>query len=608
MHERWQLRVTDGERLVYAVELTGPAEIGRQLNPDEALPSHTQKDGRWRVVIASLKENTVSRKHLEVLPLPEGRFMLFNRSAAQQIDGLPSGPLMPGESCEVSQRAVVQLGGKTVRLQAPEEEPEALESLVQATVAPGAGSLMSSLQASIARSDGSSAMETGQLVRWIQTFLGLLQSAAGSEDFFAKAATALVDLVKLDSGRILLRAGERWEEKATQLAPGVERERDWRPSTRVLTSVLSEKKTFWQIPRGGVSTRGIEAVVAAPILNRHGEVIGALYGERGMAGVRLGARNLTSLDAMLVEVLASGVAAGLSRLEQEQAAMRTRTQMEQFFTPVLAARLVEHPELLRGRETTVSVLICDLRGFSRISERLGPTRTVEWVSDVMSELSQCVLDHEGVVVDYIGDEMMAMWGAPADQPDHAQRACRAGLAMFARLPKLNERWQAQIQEPLDIGIGVNTGVAQVGNVGSRVKFKYGALGNTVNLASRVQGATKYLQTPLLITAATRAALDKSFQAQTRRLCQVRVVNIAEPVALYELIGPGNDTWIGLKLAYEEALDKFTAGEFRVACRILGRLIPDHPDDGPSLLLLSRAVAFLINETDTTDPVFTLPGK
>jgi class 3 adenylate cyclase len=107
---------------------------------------------------------------------------------------------------------------------------------------------------------------------------------------------------------------------------------------------------------------------------------------------------------------------------------------------------------------------------------------------------------------------MAMWGAPKDQPDHAERAARAALAMLAAVPELNARWQAELGEPLDLGIGLNSGPAQVGNTGSRYKFKYGPLGNTVNLASRVQGLTKYVKCRLLVTAATRRGLAANFIA------------------------------------------------------------------------------------------------
>jgi class 3 adenylate cyclase len=275
-------------------------------------------------------------------------------------------------------------------------------------------------------------------------------------------------------------------------------------------------------------------------------------------------------------------------------------------TPRLAARLVDHPELLTGRDKEITVLFCDIRGFSRITEKLGPAKTVELMSDVMNVLTECVMDRDGVVVDYVGDEVMAMWGAPEDQPDHAARACRAALAMFESLPSLNERWQAIVKEPLNFGIGINTGNAQVGNVGSRIKAKYGALGNTVNLASRVQGATKFLKASLLITEATKKSVDDTFQ--TRRLCQVRVVNIEQPVGLYELAGPNRTGWTSLKRDYEQALEEFTHGNFRQACQILGRVILDYPNDGPSLVLLARAVGCLVQKPDPFDPVMVFQEK
>jgi len=602
MSNRWNLRVMDGKS-VYVAALTGSAEIGRQQSKDEKHPSHFQSSDGWRVVIAPLEEITVSRKHLVVKPLADGRFLLSNKSANQGV-GLPSGQeLVPGASTQIDFPVSLRVGNKSVRM----ELEEAMESLPQATIAPGSGSNLADMLSSFTKGKGPApAMDADQLMHWIQAFLGLLHSAAGSEDFYVKAARSLVDLVHLDSGRVLFWTGTKWEPRAVQTRADLKSDPRWRPSNRVLSNLADEKKTFWQVPEMGSSMAGIDAVVAAPILDRKGEVIGALYGERRVSGMSRGYQPISQLEAMLVEVLASGVAAGLARVEQEQAALRARLQMEQYFTTSLAAKLVDHPELLVGRDTLVSVLFCDIRGFSRISEKLGPTRTVEWISDVMGVLSECVLEHDGVVMDYIGDELMALWGAPEDQPKHAMLACRAALAMRKRLPALGERWQSILQEPLDVGIGINSGIAQVGNVGSKIKFKYGALGNTVNLASRVQGATKYLKAPVLITDATHAGLDGGFA--TRRLCQVAVVNIAQPVTLFELVGSGDVAWSGLKSAYEQALDDYSRGDFRAACRILGRLVPDHPEDGPCLILLARAVACLVEEPDQFDPVMVLPGK
>jgi adenylate cyclase len=377
--------------------------------------------------------------------------------------------------------------------------------------------------------------------------------------------------------------------------------------------VLREKKTFWEAPDQAdsgltASLIGVEVVVAAPILDRAGEVIGVIYGDCRQDGKGNGRTRISKLEAMLVQLLAGGVATGLARIEQEKAALNAEVRFGQFFTPELARQLMLQPDLLKGRDSEVSILFCDIRGFSRISERLGPAGTVEWVADVMGALSDCVLAHRGVLVDYIGDELMAMWGAPEIQEDHARLACRAALDMQSFLPKLNERWQERLGEPTSIGIGVNTGRARVGNTGSKHKFKYGPLGPMVNLASRVQGATKYLRTPLLITDSTRERLSEEFS--TRRLCKVRVVNIATAVNLYELAAAGDTDWKMIQPLYEHALDDFEHGNFRGAARTLGNLMAEHADDGPSLVLMGRAINALVAppEAGGFDPVWELPGK
>ena len=178
--------------------------------------------------------------------------------------------------------------------------------------------------------------------------------------------------------------------------------------------------------------------------------------------------------------------------------------------------------------------------------------------------------------------------------------------MTSRLPALNERWQGSLGEAMAFGIGVNTGIARVGNTGSRRKFKYGPLGDTVNVASRVQGASKYFKSSLLITRATRDRLGPEFRV--RRLGTARVVNIADPIELFELCSPDQPNACELALAYEEALTAFEAGEFRKTSRILGRVINTHGDDGPSFALLARAIAYIVEEPVGFDPAFRLPGK
>jgi adenylate cyclase len=374
-------------------------------------------------------------------------------------------------------------------------------------------------------------------------------------------------------------------------------------------AVREKKRTFRQHPQEAAtveapSLQALQTVVAAPILDGQGNVIGALYGERKKGG-EPPPWGGGKLEALLVELLACGIATGLARQEQERSLLRATVQFEQFFGPELARQLRQEPTLLDGREAEVTLLFCDVRNFSGFSEKLGPAGTVRWIGDVMGELSQRVLDEDGVLVDYIGDEMLAMWGAPRPQADHTVRAARAGLAMLAALEELNRRWQPTLGGPMDLGLGLNTGPARVGNTGSRFKFKYGPLGNAVNLASRVQGLTRYLRCRLLVTAPTRQRLGPEFLA--RRVVRARVVNIAEPVDLFEIEPVGAGDRAAFFQASTEALDALEAEQFARAARLAGQLLTDHPGDGPLLLILSRAANMLMNP-GPWNPVWEPPGK
>jgi adenylate cyclase len=603
---KWQIQVSENQQLVFTGESDPPLELGRQSDRSEIPYSLKRIADHWRVIIARLEEHNVSRRHALLEAMPPNGVRLTNLSTQQPIRLAGGADLQPHDSGVAPLPVTLTLGNKTIRIQDCDADEVPLRSLEEAASPPGRATTFAGTVVPPAGSQV--AMES--LVRGLQGVLDVLHSATNSSDFLAQAARAVVDLVRLDSCRVLMLEGEEWKTQTVQTAPHVLAEKDWQASTYVLNQVRQEKKTTWQAPElGPAPTRslyGVKVVVAAPILDRAGQVIGVLYGDRRREGIWVTSPPLSKLDAMLVELIATGVAAGLARLQQEKAALTARIQFEQFFTAELARQLAAQPNLLEGRDAEVTILFCDIRGFSRFSERLGPARTVAWISDVMEVLSDCVLSHRGVVVDYVGDEVMGMWGAPEKQPDHATLACEAALAMQDQLPKLNERWQTFLGEPMGLGIGINSGVARVGNTGSQRKFKYGPLGNTVNLASRVQGATKYLKTKLLITGSVQAQLGTEFDV--RQLGRARVVNIAEPVNLYELVGRGTAAWKDLKMGYEEALKKYEGREFRQAARILGRLCNEYPHDGPALFLMSRAVSCMVEEPVEFDPVWVLPGK
>jgi adenylate cyclase len=476
---------------------------------------------------------------------------------------------------------VQALGGKTIapgELRAPGSEPRGRLSL--------------------------SGPALDQVIAWFQSTVNSLQSVAGSASFLAEAASALVRVVGLQSGRVLLRNGEGWRVVA---AAGVRvSDEKWQASRQVLERVCAERRTFLRPahqPARPAGPDAVQEVVASPLLDPDDRVVGVLYGERHQA--EPAPLFHPRVEAVLVETLACGVAAALARQKHEEAALRANLQFEQFFGRELARRLKEDPKLLEGRDAEVTLLFCDIRGFSRTAIALGPGGTARWINDVMGTLSRCVLDTGGTVVDYIGDELFAMWGAPQPQDDHALRAVAAACAMTKALAALNKRWQDTLKAPMNIGVGVNTGRARVGNTGSDLRFKYGPLGNAVNVASRVQGVTKYLKCQVVATAATQQAMGDAYPS--RRVCKARLADIDEAVDLFEVRDGVSAEKEAFLLSSEAALDALEAGEFALAARRAGSLLESNPRDGPLLLVLARASAMLV-QGGTFDPVWQPPGK
>jgi adenylate cyclase len=175
--------------------------------------------------------------------------------------------------------------------------------------------------------------------------------------------------------------------------------------------------------------------------------------------------------------------------------------------PVLA-RLESDPSALKldGERRTVTVLFMDIRGFTSRSETMEPTQAVDLLNSLLEPLSEAVLAEEGTIDKFMGDGMMAFWNAPLDHDDHAARAVRAGLAMVAALERYNAG-QPKQAKPLAIGVGIHTGEAFVGNMGSKRRFAYSAIGDSINLAARVEALTASEQHTLLITKETREAAN-----------------------------------------------------------------------------------------------------
>ena len=581
-------------------------EIGRKQNATEpTLTLLESNDANARLAIAPLSETRIGRRQLAIQPMNGGQIQLTNLSSKVTVEIAGGQRLEPKQIQLLALPITILLPADLTINLTQENTSEPLECLDEGTLAPGQ-SLAALSTVALNRSGSTSTSDAEQLIQALQVTTDVFQTAHNAAELFDYVTEGALRLAGFDRAQVLLFEQGGWK----PVESPTETSQSWRVSQTVLEHVLNQKRTFWHTesnPTAGIdSLANIEAVIAAPILNTDGSVNGVVYCDRTIQQGTSNARAITRLDAQLLTLLACGVASGLARIEQAEAAQLMTSQFEQFFTPELTQELKSNPNLLDGRDADVSILFCDIRGFSRISERIGAQKTFEWINDVMSELSECVIRHRGVLVDYIGDELMAMWGAPQSQDDHANLACRAGLDMLDVLPKLNSRWESVVQEPMDLGIGINSGRVRAGNAGSKRKFKYSPLGNAVNLASRVQGATKYLKTRFLITGQTADLLNDSFLK--RELCSVQVVNIEEPVRLFGLGREDKIEAAQLTEEYRQALHEFEAGEFRTAARMLANLLNQFPDDGPSLVLLKRSVQALVDGPNKEHPVWLLGGK
>lgn len=607
-----RLTIENDRNELEIVELAavGEVEIGRQRQEDPP-PCETLRDGsRARVIIAPLEATEVSRQLATIRHLGR-RVQITNTSNVSLLHIGDNQPLGPQETCQVMLPSSLSLGAYKVGLGSPSRMVK-----MAMPVAPPGGSIEAPTRLPGLTDDAEDQCNSDRLISWLKSALGVFHHAASGPTFLLRAVKATASIVDLDVAAVFLRSGDDWHrEVAHAPSPAFDLD-EWTPSRKMLGSVRQEKSTFYyhtdsnRSSFDGAPTQiDVKAIVAAPILDTGGEVIGILYGEKRKSARPAAFENhvdISEVESMLVELLASGVAAGMARLEQERAAVAARVKFEQFFTPELAAQLEADPTLLQGRDMEVSVLFCDIRSFSTIAERIGANRTLDWTYEVMSTLSECVMEQEGVLVDYQGDQVMAMWGAPVAQPDHAARACRAAVNMLRALPAVSRKWQDQIGCETLVGIGINSGIAHVGNTGSQQKFKYGPLGNTVNLASRLQGATRYLRVDLLIGETTSSSLPAD--VPRRQLCQVRVNNIKEPVTLYELPAEADSSWQDLAARYQEAIQLSYQGEFHAAVKLLGQILELYPSDHPTLQLLTRVVAAMKSPDTNFDPIWELAGK
>ncbi len=396
------------------------------------------------------------------------------------------------------------------------------------------------------------------LIHWLQS-IGLLQrSVGGSKEFFADAAHAVFDPGGLDSGMIINVKNGQYEIATSFISNpelGIGFERDV-----VRACVESGKTVFHDVQNfEDPECKLRQAVVVSPIFNHQSKLTGVVYGSRcrHRNNFRQGIR---PLEAQFIQVVGECVTAGMVRLAQEADAARTRVQFEQVFSPKLVETLQRDPSILEGHEREVTVMFCDMRASSVITDKLPPREVYNVLADVMDQLTERILEHDGVVIDYYGDGLAAFWNAPMEQENHASLAVQAGLDIIDSLPEINNDWRQVLGRNIQVGIGIHTGVALIGNSGSRWRMKYGPRGKNVNIACRIEGATKDLGIPILISESTCKRIEKDFV--TRRVFSCQLAGFDETFDLYQPFDTKMDVRELERLRhYESALRLYQQGDF-----------------------------------------------
>jgi adenylate cyclase len=290
---------------------------------------------------------------------------------------------------------------------------------------------------------------------------------------------------------------------------------------------------------------------------------------------------------------------------------RLRQTFEHYLDASVMEQVLAHPEKLKlgGERKELTVLFSDIRGFTTLSERMQPEQLVGFINQYLTPMTDIVFAKGGTLDKYIGDAIMAFWGAPVDQPDHALRACGAALGFLERLEELRVSWRKAGLPEVDIGVGISSGPMNVGHMGTEHRFSYTVMGDAVNLASRLEGLNKVYDTRILISAATYAQVHPYVTA--RRLGVVRVKGKQKPTDLYELRAMGAPTGKDAEAvqAFEQGVECFVTRDFATAEAWFRRVAELWPGDRPSLRYLEEINVLKWNRPGPEwDGVFTATTK
>jgi adenylate cyclase len=323
----------------------------------------------------------------------------------------------------------------------------------------------------------------------------------------------------------------------------------------------------------------------------------------------------TFIAVPCLEIIAMGFITTIYKyMTEELERKKLKGAFQHYLSPEVINQMLEHPEEMQlgGVRRELTVLFSDVRGFTTISESLSPERLCELMNDYFTPMTSLILRSGGVLDKYIGDAIMAFWGAPVPLPHHADSAAQVALDMLRALDKVKQDFKTKQFPPIEIGIGLNTGPMSVGNMGSHERFTYTVMGDAVNLGSRLEGLTKDYGIQIMISEYTQKQLTPG-RFFTRDLDHIRVKGKLEPVHVFELMRPENfrslqdlrsfmeDFHAGRRAYQEKRWDE--------AIRCFNSCLWQRPHDGASALYVERCTAYRDHPPiENWDGVYTFKHK
>lgn len=324
-----------------------------------------------------------------------------------------------------------------------------------------------------------------------------------------------------------------------------------------------------------------------------------LEGTRAVEAGRLdGSINITTRDEI------GQLSAAFNRMvEQLRQNVRIRETFGRYIDPKVVEGLIDQPALAatEGQRRVMTVMFCDLKGFTSLSESVTPQGLVKVMNRYLSTMSEPIRSHRGIIDKYIGDAIMAYWGPPfIDEADQARFACFAAIDMIGRIATLRKELPEllgvrTIPMQCDIRIGIATGEALVGSIGSEFMMSYTVMGDTVNLASRLEGANKIYSSRSLVSEATVAAAGAAIEA--REIDRLVVVGQTSPQVVFEIMGRKGELTpdqLLLRTRYSEGLAAYRARNWDEARRAFNAALEAVPADGPSTTLAMRVESLQAN--------------